>query len=358
MQPAPTGVEVGVVRGVGAFDALTAEWDELAERIDAVPFLRRGWMRCWWDAFGAGDPEIFVARRDDELVGVLPLGVHRARRAAMANVHTPIFDALAVDVAVAKALWSHAFTQPGRLLDVMAIRDAPHGHRTLAEGARAVGRRPWVRNMFDVPVVDLTATDWDAYSSARGKSLRKTVRRHRRRLAEDASLQVEQHTSTPVDEVLAEAFRIEASGWKGDAGTAISSHVATRRFYTDLAHWLADRGWLRVFVLRHGDRAIAFEFVVDHGGVWYPLKAGYDDSYAPHAPGVLLQWDVLEAAFAAGVARYDYCGEARPYTERWATGSETARRVTVFDPVRGLLDRAALQVARPVVKRVRDRLRD
>lgn len=83
------------------------------------------------------------------------------------------------------------------------------------------------------------------------------------------------------------------------------------RFYTEIAQWLAAHDWLRLVVLRHSE----------------------------------------------GIARYDYCGEARDYTKRWASDGDTALRIEVFGGLVGLADSFALVWARPALKRLRHRVR-
>jgi hypothetical protein len=39
-----------------------AEWDDLADRTGAPPWLRRGWLESFWRAFG-GTPRPVVHRR-------------------------------------------------------------------------------------------------------------------------------------------------------------------------------------------------------------------------------------------------------------------------------------------------------
>jgi glucose/arabinose dehydrogenase len=43
-------------------------------------------------------------------------------------------------------------------------------------------------------------------------------------------------------ELLAEGFRVEASGWKGAAGSAIIAHRNTHQFYREVASWGAEQG--------------------------------------------------------------------------------------------------------------------
>ena len=53
-----------------------------------------------------------------------------------------------------------------------------------------------------------------------------------------------------LDEGLAEVIRVEELAWKGGRGTAIASQQDTREFYGDVARWAAERGWLRIHMLR------------------------------------------------------------------------------------------------------------
>lgn len=357
-RPQDHQVRIEAVRGSDAFARVRDEWNDLATRVDAPLFIRAGWIERWFEAFGGGSPVLLVARRDGAMAGVLPLYRRAGMTLTMSNVHSPLFDVTADDPEVAVALWQRAIELSGRRLSVFSLRDAPFGLPALDVAAGRAGRRPWVRSEWVVPHIDVAGTDWDDYSSARGKSLRRTVRRHRGRLEEVAPLCMEVVPAERIDAALTEALQIEESGWKGDQNSAMASRDDTLRFYTEIARWLASHDWLRLMILRHGDRAIAFEYIVDDADTWYPLKAGYDDALAEHSPGVIMQWDVLEAAFSQGIAKYDYCGEARDYTKRWASDGDPARRIEVFGGALGLADRLALVVARPALKRLRDRLRD
>src|SRR3954447_2558201 len=84
---------------------IASEWDELATRLGAAPFLRPGWVEAWAEAFSPGGLTLFAARRGSELVGVLPL--HRAAGrvlAGAANAHSPLGGSLADGTSAAGAL--------------------------------------------------------------------------------------------------------------------------------------------------------------------------------------------------------------------------------------------------------------
>jgi len=101
-----------------------------------------------------------------------------------------------------------------------------------------------------------------------------------------------------VDSLLEEGFRIEGSGWKAEQGTAIAERLERVRFYTDVAHWAAERGWLRLTFLRLDDVGIAFDFALESRGSHHVLKTGYDASFARHGPGSVLRYTSIRDAFA------------------------------------------------------------
>src|SRR5437899_1249723 len=75
-------------------EALDREWDDLADRVGAAPFLRPGWIRAWWRAFGSGDPGVLTVRRSGRLAAALPLEIRRGVVRSPTNWHTPFFGVL------------------------------------------------------------------------------------------------------------------------------------------------------------------------------------------------------------------------------------------------------------------------
>jgi hypothetical protein len=82
-----------------------------------------------------------------------------------------------------------------------------------------------------------------------------------------------------LDALLDEGFRVEGAGWKGQTGTVIIASSTTRRFYTQVARWAAERGWLRLCFLRLDGHPVAFDYNVHAGRVYYGLKGGYDEAF-------------------------------------------------------------------------------
>ena len=71
-----------------SMSSIADEWDELADRTQASPFVRPGWFGAWWRAFGVGELEILAVRQHGLVRAVLPLTARRGVHEAPANAHS------------------------------------------------------------------------------------------------------------------------------------------------------------------------------------------------------------------------------------------------------------------------------
>lgn len=336
-----------------SFDVLAPEWDELADRVGAPPFLRPGWVGAWWRAFGDGAPMILAAR-GGELRAVLPLFRRRGVVRTMGDDHAVECGALVEDTAAAEAMadgFVDAVSSRGSLLFVDPTRP---GLSELRVRAAVAGRAVLVRPMARAPYVSLR-NGWASYYERRDGRLRSDLRRRRRRLEEQGHVTVDlvAPRADTIDHLLTEGFAVEASGWKAEGGTAITSHPATERFYREVAAWAAERGQLHLAFLRLDGRALAFELALRDQGVHYRLKVGFDAESGKFAPGKLLLARVLEDAFDAGLDRFDFLGDQDAYKLEWATGLRDLLLVQLFAPtLRARTAHAALAFGLPAARRV------
>ncbi len=83
-------------------------------------------------------------------------------------------------------------------------------------------------------------------------------------------------------------LKLEASGWKGRAGTAIACNAPLQRFVTDTVRAHAADGRLRFWRLDMDDRPVASLFGFLAGSTLWLGKIAYDEKLARHSPGALL----------------------------------------------------------------------
>ncbi len=81
---------------------------------------------------------------------------------------------------------------------------------------------------------------------------------------------------------------LEASGWKGRAGTAMAVDRYRAAFVREAAHRLAENDMCRVHSLLLDGKTIASLVVFVERGVAYTWKTAYDEAYAAYSPGMLL----------------------------------------------------------------------
>jgi CelD/BcsL family acetyltransferase involved in cellulose biosynthesis len=337
------------------------EWDELAERVDAPPFLRPGWTAAWAEAFGVNDLQVVDVRRGGELAAIMPLDASRSGSRSPVNWHTPLFGPVAIDEAARDELLLQLFDRPCPSVELQLVDGSPDSIEPIVEAARDRQRLVLSRPVAQAPFIELDGS-FEEYESGLSRNRRKGLRRHRRKLEERGSVDFTVYDgSERLDELLDQAFRIEASGWKGDAGTAISSQADTLRFYTDIARWAADNGWLRLAFLSVDDQPIACDYALQHDGSWYSLKAGYDHEYRSYGPGALLLHEEIAHLHREGLRRMELLGTEDEFKLSWTDRSAQRSWVRAFRRTPAGLAAwagfASRERARPLARRVKTALR-
>ena len=121
---------------------------------------------------------------------------------------------------------------------------------------------------------------------------RKELKRLENRLGEMGQLTYEvlenQANAAPwIEQFLA----LEASGWKGRAGTAFANEESHRQFFRDIAMEAFHRGRLMMLALKLNGNPLAMKFNLLSGDGAFACKIAFDEEYARFSPGVLLELD-------------------------------------------------------------------
>ncbi|MBK9070432.1 MAG: GNAT family N-acetyltransferase [Myxococcales bacterium] len=162
----------------------------------------------------------------------------------------------------------------------------------------------------------------DGYLARRSRGLRKQWRRWDAARG-DGSLAMVHLTPTPAqaDALYDRMLAIEATSWKGQAGSGLTESPM-REMYRDLLWRLACRGQARLGFLRRDARDIAYIFGGLLGGTYRGFQFSFDPAFAALSPGGLCQRLTIEAVIAEGATRYDLGGEMA-YKRHWAETEQT-----------------------------------
>lgn len=334
--------------------ALAEEWNALADRCGAEPFLRPSWLGPWATAFAHGRLDVLAAREDGRLVGLLPLHRTRGALALPVNAHTPLAGPLAEHAEVAAELADALLAlRPARLTLAHVGAEDLHGAALVARAERA-GYLLASRTVLRSPYIAADATDYASWLRERRRKFRAELGRRERRLAEQGEVARGLETSADLDAVLDDAYRIEASGWKGERRTAIAARGSTARFYRELAAATAADGTLRLFTLRLDGQLLAFVLALEGPSALYLIKSGYDASQHRFSPGGLTIMAAIEHGFTQGLARIELLGTDEAHKLEWTDTLRERRTTRAFRPgIAGYLTRGAAQHARPLAERAK-----
>ncbi|KKM06323.1 hypothetical protein LCGC14_1745160, partial [marine sediment metagenome] len=148
-----------IVETQDVIEPLAPEWDDLADRVGAEPFLRPGWIGAWWRAFGRGRLEVVSLRRDGRLAGVLPTYRRRGVTASTTNWHTPLFEPLVEDPDATEELMRALFSLRARRLSLGWLSSNGSALSACRETALAAGYRSLEREVARSPFISIDG-DW------------------------------------------------------------------------------------------------------------------------------------------------------------------------------------------------------
>ena len=343
-QPVSQACSVEIVTDASAFERLEPEWNEAVERAGiAHPFLRHEWLWTWWECFGQGRRlHIVIVRAGARIVAIAPLlsetvslcGIPVRQLRLMFNDHTPRADVIVAEPGerAYRAIWK-ALVDTGDRWDVLLLGQISGDSKTrevftrlASEDGRAIG----VWKSSDSPYLELAGT-WDSYFGGLPGKFRSNVRNRISRLQRQGQPALETVDSLPdVEEALADAFRLEASGWKLREGTAITSRADVQRFYTVFAHRAAARAWLRLQFLTVGNQRIAASFSLVYGRRLFLCKTGYDPAFETCSPFKVLTSLATEQAYQQGLSEVDFLGDTEPWKLEWTSAVRSHDWLYVF----------------------------
>ncbi|MEO0382810.1 MAG: GNAT family N-acetyltransferase [Pseudomonadota bacterium] len=171
---------------------------------------------------------------------------------------------------------------------------------TIAAQARAVGCGLRVIHRYERPRLTREHDGFEGHIKAvLSKRRVKDIRRNLRRLGEKGEVRLEHVTErSAVSKRLEDFLRIEAAGWKGEAGTAFLSDDATARFARAAFATDGEEGLVSIDTLLVADQPIALSINLQSGSMRFTPKCAIDEDYRNFSPGVLLEYLVIEAFYS------------------------------------------------------------
>ncbi len=307
------------------------DWTRLAHH-SASPFVTYEWLSCWWTAFGRGEPRwLLVCEEDGSLAaGALLEGDRGTALSSAANVHSGDWDAVARDERARMELWDALGNLGANCVTLHGIPEDAGRADAAGAALRSAGYRIVQEQGALSPWLDLPAT-WEELMQRTSRNLRSQLGRRQRALEREGTLTLRTVADpAEVNQELERFLQLEASGWKGRAGTAILSDPRTERLYRDFAQAAASRGWLRIYSLELDGQLIAGDYGCSFAGTGFLIKTAFSETHERFSPGVVLRAKILQAAIQEGLTSYDFLGGPEHYKQRWASALRPRVRIWAY----------------------------
>jgi GNAT acetyltransferase-like protein len=310
------------------FPELTEEdlraWERLAGRAaQPNPFFEPGFAAIAAKTLGAAGAGLLTAEADGGgwtgCVPVRPLA-GRAPRFALGTwsheysfLGTPLVDRDRLDRFAADLVAAVARRETGHLLFLRDIDEGP----VLAALRAAIGASDRVgiayERSFERAAVERRPEP--DFESALKSSRRRGLSRRRRKLAEVVDGDLHFRYVRCEDGAVETFLELEASGWKGEEGTAMACNAGSAAFFAQMCEWFDQRERLHMRIMQGNEKTIVMICNVAAGNALFSFKTAFDESFRKYAPGLLLQIDDFNAWHARQREDYmDSCGDPNAHT--------------------------------------------
>jgi len=165
------------------------------------------------------------------------------------------------------------------------------------------------------------------YLKSRSRRRRESLRRKRRKLEKNdrVSWEVITDPGSKLEKGIEEYYKVYSRSWKRPEPYP--------EFHRELVFEAAERGWLRLGLLRLGNDAIAAQIWLVYSGVASILKLAYDENYADLSAGTVLTLVLLERVLDVDKVReVDFLTGGDAYKKGWMSKLRKRYSLLVYNP--------------------------
>lgn len=330
-----------IIKSTTELGTLETGWNDLLEKFAFGDVgYSFNWFYNWSNSFLKDKPIHVVAlEKDEQLLSVLPLYEEKIPYLklkmpvlkSMTNWHSHRFDLLANHESeeVFNKTVEAAFKE-GKS-NVIVLNFVPGDSNVL----KWIKRTHWNHAISDHSenFQIKEATNYDAFFEQLDGKFRRNMRAVEKKAQAMGNLKLKKLSSE--DEIahfLEKGFAIEASGWKGTQGTAITCNESVQKFYEGIAKDLYKRGEFDAYLLSSETDDLAFFYCIKGFGVTRALKIGSNENFRNFAPGMLITIEVMKLLHEKGNFNiWDFCGGHARWKKDWGNHSEKLYNVAIYN---------------------------
>lgn len=313
---------IEVIDSLPAFDRFVPEWERFLENdqpehsFEQHPTI----VRLTLARGGAPrEPRIVVLRRAGRVYAIGPCFVDCTPfRLRLSTIALPSPRLRHLRIAGDGFLFAHGIdpsdcvaeifsalmaAQPRRSFDLIFLPTLTVGSPLWAYATGQAARAHGLRSVLASPAMEtIRALQMPASNDAWLRSMRprsrQTMQRRTRKLAEHFANEIALLRVTTPEQVpsfLAHRETLYQRTWQAKA---LGGRTYSREEQVAYYHAIAERGWLRSYLLMAGGQPIAFVVGFQYRGVFHCVEPGYEPSLAALGPGSVLMHLIIEDLFA------------------------------------------------------------
>ena len=297
-------------------DTIAEYWQDARSRLkwDCI-FVLPGWIRSWWQAFGADDDLCLLSARDDnEVIGIAPFMVRN--RSAHLIGDRDVCDYLDFVVAPEKeTVFFNVIIDYLREKDITCLNLAPARHGSVVctllsnEIVRDCGCDVAVDQ--EEVLVEMELPDsWEAYLASLSTKQRREVKRKLKKLNNMGKVDYRVGDGAAEIDIFLGLFT------KNKEGKAAFMTPKMQSFFKLLAQSMAEIGILRIGVLALDSLPVAAVMCFDHDGVVYLYNSAYDTQYGYLSVGLISKILCIKDSIEKGSKSFNFLKGAEEYKYR------------------------------------------
>ncbi len=322
--------QVTVVTDPASLHAMRDEWtDLLFDSARPSAFLSWEWMTTWLREYaGPGMPRVVLVREGSgRLVGLAPLYEPASGPLALRTLrfmgtgvgadHLRFLVRRGEEARVGAVLTDQALATRCDVFDFPRMDE--EAARSLQGAASHSGGFGCGATVADVcPFIPLPAT-WEEYLRALSANARKDLGRRWRRLRECGEVAIQRVDAGPeLDEAWDVLLRLHLSRQREVGSRSAFATPHSLAFHRAFLQTAAERGWLRLYLMRVGAEYVAAEYCVSIGDRFEDLQTGFDAKWSRYGVGTLIVAHAIQDAVVGGAIEFDFLRGGEEYKQqRW-----------------------------------------
>lgn len=334
-----------VIKSISELGALETGWDNLLEKFSFPDVgYSYNWFHNWGSSFLEDKPiHVVTVEDNDQLVSVMPLYKEKipylktkiTALKSMTNWHSHRFDLLSQNDSeeIFCKTVSAAFNESKTPLIVLNF--VPSDSYVFKNLEKACKEMKWnfVTSLHSENFQVKEANNYSEYFEQLDGKFKRNMRALEKKAHSLGELTLKKLTDeSEINHYLEKGFAIEASGWKGSQGTAITCNHTVQRFYEGIARDLYKKGQFDAYLLSNNETDLAFFYCIKGFGVIRALKIGANDNFRSLAPGMLITIEVLKHLHEKGNFNiWDFCGGHARWKKDWGNNSEKLFNVAIYN---------------------------